>query len=222
MNSAASLARTQRRGRRFDHRIGRRGPPVARVRRRRRRRRSPRPRTTRRPPAGSVWPPSPAGRGRRRMRPGRRRRGWAVVLGGPDERRHVAGHRLDVGLQLGVVAPVGDGVVADDVDDRAVGPPGVVEVGQTVAQSGAEVEQRGGRACRPCGRSRRRPRWPRPSNRASTPCIRGTSSRAATKCISEVPGFMKQVSTPCSTSVRMRALGAVHERAPSDGTVGQR
>ena len=32
-----------------------------------------------------------------------------------------------------------------------------------------------------------------------------TSSRAATKCISEVPGFMKQWSTPCATSVRMSA-----------------
>src|SRR5688572_15555775 len=44
-----------------------------------------------------------------------------------------------------------------------------------------------------------------PSNRARTPRISGTSSSAATKCISEVPGFMKQTSTPASTSVRIRA-----------------
>src|SRR5438270_2931359 len=44
-----------------------------------------------------------------------------------------------------------------------------------------------------------------PSNSASTARISGTESRAATKCISEVPGLVKQVVTPASTSVRIRA-----------------
>jgi hypothetical protein len=44
-----------------------------------------------------------------------------------------------------------------------------------------------------------------PSNSASTPRISGTASSAATKCISDVPGFVKHVSTPQSTSVRMSA-----------------
>ncbi len=42
-----------------------------------------------------------------------------------------------------------------------------------------------------------------PSKSPSTLCIAVTSSSAATKCISEVPGFMKQVSTPWPTSVRI-------------------
>ena len=44
-----------------------------------------------------------------------------------------------------------------------------------------------------------------PSKSASTPRISGTASRACTKCISEVPGFMKQTSTPESTRVRIIA-----------------
>jgi len=52
-----------------------------------------------------------------------------------------------------------------------------------------------------------------PSNSASTPRISGTASSAATKCISEVPGFVKQVSTPQSTSVWISA------RAPFIGSL---
>src|SRR5688572_26853826 len=57
-----------------------------------------------------------------------------------------------------------------------------------------------------------------PSNRASTPRISGTSSSAATKCISEVPGFMKHTSTPASTSVRMSALAPFMGLLIEDGT----
>jgi hypothetical protein len=39
----------------------------------------------------------------------------------------------------------------------------------------------------------------------STPRISGTSSSAATKCISEVPGLLKHTSTPHPVSVRIRA-----------------
>src|SRR6202020_701339 len=64
-----------------------------------------------------------------------------------------------------------------------------------------------------------------PSNRASTGCMPPTLSSAATKCISDVPGFEKQTSTPESTSVRTRLSapfifvpsprsGALSERAP--------
>src|SRR5690242_8997355 len=44
-----------------------------------------------------------------------------------------------------------------------------------------------------------------PSKSASTLRISVTSSSAATKCISDVPGFMKHVSTPQPTSVRISA-----------------
>ena len=57
-----------------------------------------------------------------------------------------------------VVLVVVRGVVADDVDDRACAPAGVVQVGDAVAEAGAEVQQRRARAGRPCGRSRRRRR----------------------------------------------------------------
>src|SRR6266436_2443565 len=43
-----------------------------------------------------------------------------------------------------------------------------------------------------------------PSNRPSTQRMPSTRSRAATKCISEVPGLEKQTSTPPATSVRTR------------------
>jgi hypothetical protein len=39
----------------------------------------------------------------------------------------------------------------------------------------------------------------------STARISGTASSWATKCISEVPGFAKHVSTPDATSVRISA-----------------
>src|SRR4051794_16611221 len=67
--------------------------------------------------------------------------------------------------------------------------------------------------------------------------ISGTESSAATKCISEVPGLVKHVVTPPSTSVRSRAWaplgisaipdrrGGVVERGPVDagdrGLAGQ-
>src|SRR3984957_12558666 len=43
-----------------------------------------------------------------------------------------------------------------------------------------------------------------PSKRPSTPLMPSTLSRAATKCISDVPGLPKQTSTPEPTSVRNR------------------
>jgi hypothetical protein len=54
-------------------------------------------------------------------------------------------HGLDVALELRVVLLVVGGVVADDVDHRRVALAGVVQVGQAVAEAGAEVQQGGGR-----------------------------------------------------------------------------
>ena len=54
-----------------------------------------------------------------------------------------------------------------------------------------------------------------PSNRASTARISGTESSAATKCISEVPGFVNEVVTPASTSVRIRAWAPFTARGSS-------
>src|SRR4051812_26951516 len=59
-----------------------------------------------------------------------------------------------------------------------------------------------------------------PSNRLSTPRISGTSSSAATKCISEVPGLAKQTSTPAPTSVRMSACAPFTGAAPRDPAAG--
>ena len=56
------------------------------------------------------------------------------------------GDGVDVGLRAGRRTGVVGGVVADDVDHRRVGPAGVVQVGQAVAEAGAEVQQHRGRA----------------------------------------------------------------------------
>src|SRR3954468_20326826 len=50
--------------------------------------------------------------------------------------------------------------------------------------------------------------------------ISGTSSSAATKCISDVPGLVKQVRTPASTSVRSRAWAPVGTSALPDRSAG--
>src|SRR5262249_19783000 len=52
-----------------------------------------------------------------------------------------------------------------------------------------------------------------PSNRPSTQRMPSTLSRAATKCISEVPGLVKLTSTPQATRVRTRLS------APFMGTI---
>jgi hypothetical protein len=54
------------------------------------------------------------------------------------------------------------GVVADDVDHRHLALARVVQVGESVAEAAAQVQQGGGGACRPCARSRRPRRWQRP------------------------------------------------------------
>src|SRR5439155_21389297 len=67
-----------------------------------------------------------------------------------------------------------------------------------------------------------------PSNKPSIPRISGTESSAATKCISDVPGFVKHTSTPASTSVRISACapfmvclrGSVEEGAGIENAVG--
>ena len=46
----------------------------------------------------------------------------------------------------------------------------------------------------------------------------GTSSSAATKCISEVPGLAKQTSTPASTSVERRARAPFMSALPVRAT----
>ena len=70
---------------------------------------------------------------------------------GPDPARDVACDRLDVGLQRRVVLDVLGGVVADDVDERHLGAPGVVQVRETVAQARPEMQQgRRGSIRHPC------------------------------------------------------------------------
>lgn len=89
-------------------------------------------------------------------------------------------------------------MIADDVDHRRERAPGVVQVGQAVGHSGAEVQQ--GRRGVPEMRA-----YPSaapvatPSNRHSTGRMAGAASSAATKCISEVPGLAKHTSTPSAS-----------------------
>ena len=72
--------------------------------------------------------------------------------------RHGAGDGRDVGLQRRVVAGVVRRVVADDVDDRRPGPPGVVQVGQPVAEARARGAAAWPPGDRPRARTRRRRR----------------------------------------------------------------
>ena len=59
--------------------------------------------------------------------------------------RDTAGERVDVGFQWRVVLLVVRGVVSDDDHHRDVGATGIVQVGQTIAQTGSQVQQYGGR-----------------------------------------------------------------------------
>ena len=94
------------------------------------------------------------------------------------------------------------------------GAAGVVQVGDAVAETGAEVEQRGRRLVGhprvAVGRAGD-DALEQPEHRAHP----GTVSSAATKCISDVPGFAKQTSTPESTSVRIRAWAPFMAGLPS-------
>ena len=154
------------------------------------------------------WP-----RRRPRRWPGRGRR-CAPAAGSSRDTLRAAVSMSDV--QRGVEPGVVRGVVADDVDHRRRRPAGVVQVGQPVAEPGPEVQQRGRRARRPCGRSRRRHRWRRPRTGRARRASRAPSSSAATKCISLVPGLVKHVVTPASTSVRIMA-SAPFMAPPCDG-----
>ena len=130
---------------------------------------------------------------------------------------------VDVGVQRGVEAGVVRGVVADDVDDRRS------RARRALCRLASPLPSPGPRCSRvaagrrPSGRSRRRRRWRRPRTGPSTPRIPGTVSRAATKCISLVPGLVKHVVTPASTSVRIMASDrSVHDRPPRDRSAGHR
>src|SRR5690606_22008695 len=55
----------------------------------------------------------------------------------------------------------------------------------------------------------------------STHCISGTSSRAATKCISLVPGLAKQVSTPAASSVFTKLIAPFMRSFLASGQVAE-
>ena len=76
---------------------------------------------------------------------------WATDAGSVELRIQVDtpdGDRCDVALQRRVVLGVVGGVVADDVDDGRAAAAGVVQVGQAVAEAGAQVQQH---RCGPAG-----------------------------------------------------------------------
>ena len=71
--------------------------------------------------------------------------------GHPVPARHRAGGGGDVGVERRIELPVVGGVIADQVDDRAPGAAGVVQIGQPVVETGAQVQQAGGRPTRHSG-----------------------------------------------------------------------
>jgi len=85
----------------------------------------------------------------------------AGIRRGPDPAGHRARDGLYIGLQRSVEADMPGGMRPDDAHHRGVRAAGVVQVGQAVAQAGAEVQQHGGRAPRdarvPIGRAGRDP-----------------------------------------------------------------
>ena len=85
-------------------------------------------------------------------------------------------------------------VRADDRDDRGMGAPGVVQVGQPVPQPRAQMQQ----DCR--GPAHHRVAVGRagshPFKQSQHPRICGTASSSCTKYISEVPGFMEHSPHP--------------------------
>ena len=75
--------------------------------------------------------------------------------------RDVARDADDVGRERRVERLVVRRVIADDVDDRRARPARVVQVREPVAEARDRGATAWPRACRPCGRSRRRRRWRR-------------------------------------------------------------
>ncbi len=110
---------------------------------------------------------------------------------------------LDIGRKRRIVAGVRGGMIAHNVDDRARRAARVVQVGETIGKPGAEMQQRAGRLAGhsrvAVGRSR-----DHALEQSSTGRIPSTESSAATKCISDVPGFPKHTSTPLAISERNR------------------
>ena len=104
-----------------------------------------------------------------------------------------------------VVRAVVRRLVADDVHDRRTGPACVVQVRDPVAQAGAEVQERRGRRTGHAAVAVGRAGGDAFEQRRGCARISGTSSSAATNCISDVPGFAKHTSTPFATRVRMSA-----------------
>jgi hypothetical protein len=105
-----------------------------------------------------------------------------------------------LGVKLGVVG----GVVTHDVHHRHLALAGVVQVGQAIAQAAAQVQERGGGLVGHAGIAvggTGGHAFKQGQHRAH----RGSLSSAATKCISLVPGLVKQTSTPASTRVFIRA-----------------
>ncbi len=112
-------------------------------------------------------------------------------------------HALGVGRQRRVVGEMLRRVLAHDVDDRRAGLAGIVQVGEAVGEAGPRCSSV--RPGRPVMRAQPSAApVATPSNRQSTQDMPSTRSSAATKCISDVPGFEKQTSAPPATRVRTR------------------
>ena len=90
----------------------------------------------------------------------------------------------------------------------------VVQVGEPVAEARPEVQQRARRAGRPCARSRRRRRWRRPRTARARRASRAPSRARRRSASRDVPGFVKHVVTPPSTSVRIRACAPLGISGP--------
>ena len=87
----------------------------------------------------------PRRRERRRDRLGRVAGHGAAVLAGPQPVRNGLRDTFDVGGERRIQMTVPGGVLADDVHDRRVRPPGIVEIREGIAHPRTEVQERRGR-----------------------------------------------------------------------------
>ena len=112
-------------------------------------------------------------------------------------------------------------VIAHDVHHRDPGSPCVVEIREPVAETRPEVQQTSPRAHPPSAHSHRRRRSRRPRTGSAPPASRGSSPARRRSGSPRCPGFVKQVVTPASTSVRIRAWAPLGMRAPYRGPGSQ-
>ena len=120
---------------------------------------------------------------------------------------------LDVGVERGVILLVVGRVVADHVDDRRARAARIVQIGEAVAEPRCQMKQRRGRLLRHAAIAVGGA-GDDALEQARTQRISATRSRAATKCISEVPGLVKHDIDAARDQRARQAFGSVQLLSP--------